>query len=62
MKEFAFDYSYWSHDGYDEDPSNGFMSPQPGSNYADQNKVFQDLVRISCADLISGSRGAEQRL
>jgi hypothetical protein len=43
VKEFAFDYSYWSHDGYNEEP-NGYMRPSPGTNYADQDKVFQDLV------------------
>lgn len=26
IKEFAFDYSYWSHDGFDEEP-NGYMTP-----------------------------------
>ncbi|CAI2379027.1 unnamed protein product [Moneuplotes crassus] len=42
-KKFYFDYSYWSHDGYTED-SEGILSPNgPGSNYADQDKVFNDL-------------------
>ena len=45
IKEFAFDYSYWSHDGYIEETYKGeFLRPQPGSRYADQNKVFADLV------------------
>ncbi|CDW74930.1 chromosome-associated kinesin klp1 [Stylonychia lemnae] len=42
VKEFAFDYSYWSHDGFDEE-ANGYMRPSSDSNYADQDKVFQDL-------------------
>ena len=40
-KKFTFDYSYWSHDGYNED-SNGLLVPTD-SKYADQNRVFQDL-------------------
>jgi len=39
VKQFAFDYSYWSHDGFDVEP-NGYMRPKPGSNYTDQAKVF----------------------
>ena len=33
-KKFAFDYSYWSHDGYKEE-SNGYLSPKD-RKYADQ--------------------------
>jgi hypothetical protein len=33
-KKFAFDYSYWSHDGYKED-ANGYLQ-STGSKYADQ--------------------------
>lgn len=45
IKEFAFDYSYWSHDGFiDETYKGEFMRAKPGSRYADQNKVFADLV------------------
>ena len=46
-KSFHFDYSYWSHDGFDAD-SNGLLTPQPGSNYSDQRKVFTDLVSDGC--------------
>ncbi len=41
-KTFAFDYSYWSFDGFEVKPD-GYYSPLPGSNYCDQNKVFDDL-------------------
>lgn len=33
-KRFAFDYSYWSHDGYVE-KEDGYLQPT-GSHYADQ--------------------------
>lgn len=33
-KEFAFDYSYWSHDGFSE-RADGYMEPK-NSKYADQ--------------------------
>lgn len=43
-KEFFFDYSYWSHDGFIEDPDSGMMVPDgPSSIYSDQRKVFNDL-------------------
>ncbi|XP_072169328.1 kinesin-like protein KIF28P [Diadema setosum] len=41
-KSFTFDYSYWSHDGFTEDDK-GILSAQPGSNYASQQNVFDDL-------------------
>ena len=34
QKKFAFDYSYWSHDGFKEE-SNGYLSPKE-PKYADQ--------------------------
>lgn len=35
-KKFAFDYSYWSHDGGEED-GDGYIAPAPGNNqFADQ--------------------------
>ncbi len=40
-KTFAFDYSYWSHDGYDTD-ENGAYVPS-SSRYVDQRKIFNDL-------------------
>ena len=36
-KKFAFDYSYWSHDGYKEQ-ANGYLEPVDGK-YADQVHV-----------------------
>merc|ERR1712235_5874 len=43
-KNFAFDFSYWSHDSF-VDRGDGYMDPKPGSNYASQQKVFDDLGR-----------------
>ena len=44
IKEFAFDYSYWSHDGFVEETHPGaYLKALPGSRYADQDKVFKDL-------------------
>ena len=43
-KEFAFDYSYWSHDEFVEDADSGMMvKDSPSSRYADQMSVFNDL-------------------
>lgn len=42
-KMFAFDYSYWSFDGFKQNPD-GYMAPDgPSSRYCDQKKVFNDL-------------------
>ncbi|XP_025115263.1 kinesin-like protein KIF28P isoform X3 [Pomacea canaliculata] len=41
-KKFSFDYSYWSHDGFKEQ-AGGILEPLPGSNYASQQIVFNDL-------------------
>ena len=40
--QFSFDYSYWSHDGFNTTPE-GILEPQPGSMYASQRIVFNDL-------------------
>ena len=40
-KRYSFDYSYWSHDGYNTEP-NGYLSPA-SSQYIDQNRVFDDI-------------------
>ncbi|XP_072032274.1 LOW QUALITY PROTEIN: kinesin-like protein KIF28P [Amphiura filiformis] len=40
-KEFNFDYSYWSHDGFKEE-GNGMLVPTE-TKYADQSTVFKDL-------------------
>jgi hypothetical protein len=44
-KTFNFDYSYWSHDGFVEDAETGLLKKKPGSAYADQEKVFNDIGR-----------------
>ena len=41
-KTFAFDFSYWSFDGFKAEP-NGYLSPVDDSNYCDQKRVFDDL-------------------
>lgn len=43
-RKFAFDYSYWSHDGFTEQ-EDGLLVPVKGSNYADQPRVFEELGR-----------------
>lgn len=40
-KTFAFDYSYWSHDGFEVDES-GYCRPLT-SKYADQQRVYEDV-------------------
>ncbi|XP_063871952.1 kinesin-like protein KIF28P [Scylla paramamosain] len=43
VKSFTYDYSYWSFDGYKEEPNGYFAKQSPNSNYADQNTVYNDL-------------------
>ncbi|CAG9327700.1 unnamed protein product [Blepharisma stoltei] len=44
IKEFHYDYSYWSHDGFNEDPTTGILTKaSPSSQYADQQTVFNDI-------------------
>ena len=38
-KRFAFDYSYWSHNGF-KTRSNGYFQPKKSSSYVDQVKFF----------------------
>ncbi|CAH1788618.1 unnamed protein product [Owenia fusiformis] len=40
-KNFTFDYSYWSHEGFKSN-ADGYLEPTD-SKYADQKKVFADL-------------------
>ena len=40
-KTFAFDYSYWSHDGFHLDDTG--LSIPDNDHYADQKRVFADL-------------------
>ena len=43
-RAFIFDYSYWSHDQFIEDPETGqFIKSDPSSKYADQAIVFNDI-------------------
>ncbi|CEM39802.1 unnamed protein product [Vitrella brassicaformis CCMP3155] len=40
-RKFAFDYSYWSHDGFETD-ENGYSFPV-NPKYADQHKVYSEI-------------------
>ncbi|XP_076815632.1 kinesin-like protein KIF28 [Clavelina lepadiformis] len=44
-KQFSFDYSYWSHDGYVVDQNGRLIQSEASSRYADQMTVFDDLGR-----------------
>ena len=44
-KEFTFDYSFWSHDGFDT-KEDGLMVPND-DRYADQNHVYSLVTHIS---------------
>ena len=41
-KQFTFDHSFWSHDGYVQTPYGKYVA-QPGSEYVDQQKVYDEL-------------------
>ena len=43
-RDFTFDYSFWSHDGYEE-LENGYMKSVDGK-YADQQTVYQALGQL----------------
>nr|XP_026689383.1 kinesin-like protein KIF28P isoform X2 [Ciona intestinalis] len=51
-KKFTFDYSYWSHDGYEEQDDGYYAPVDP--RYADQRKVFDDLGRGVLANAWEG--------
>lgn len=42
VKRFTFDFSFWSFDGFQVE-EDGYCSPLPGSNYKDQNYVFEKI-------------------
>mmetsp|Transcript_25485 Transcript_25485/g.4229 ORF Transcript_25485/g.4229 Transcript_25485/m.4229 type:complete len:111 (-) Transcript_25485:156-488(-) len=42
-REFNFDYSYWSHDGFTEQANGILVKDSEYSQYADQQSVFNDL-------------------
>jgi hypothetical protein len=44
IRQFVFDHSYWSHDGF-RVLENGYLAPMPDGIYADQKRVFDDLGR-----------------
>ena len=50
-KKFAFDYSYWSHDGFTEQP-NGYLTPKDAS-YADQVHVISVFHPLSITIVLS---------
>ena len=41
-RKFTFDYSFWSHDDFEVNEE-GLSVPTEGSNYADQNHVYEVL-------------------
>lgn len=43
VRKFAFDYSYWSHDGA-EKKEDGYFAPKPGSNYIGQVQKKNKLL------------------
>ena len=43
-KKFAFDYSYWSHDGFTEQ-GDGYLQPN-STNYADQVCILKLLLCV----------------
>ena len=45
-KIFAFDFSYWSFDGFKAEPS-GYLSPIDVSNYCDQKRVFVTVYLLN---------------
>ena len=53
MRRFTFDHSYWSHDGF-RVLDNGYFAPAPGSHYADQHRLFNDLGQQVLANAWAG--------
>eukprot|EP00050_Salpingoeca_kvevrii_P021558 m.112316 g.112316 ORF g.112316 m.112316 type:complete len:1027 (-) comp9395_c0_seq1:200-3280(-) len=51
-KKFTFDYSYWSHDGFEE-KDDGLLVPED-ERYADQARVFNDLGKGVLANAFEG--------
>lgn len=44
IRQFTYDYSFWSHDGYTEDPSSGALAKSDElSQYADQWSVYEAI-------------------
>ena len=57
-RTFTFDYSYQSHDGFEVD-DDGVSIPAPGSNYASQRMVFNDLGQGVLNNAFEGKTLAE---
>eukprot|EP00730_Choanoeca_flexa_P001208 TRINITY_DN10530_c0_g1_i1.p1 TRINITY_DN10530_c0_g1~~TRINITY_DN10530_c0_g1_i1.p1 ORF type:complete len:1028 (+),score=289.58 TRINITY_DN10530_c0_g1_i1:52-3135(+) len=55
-RAFAFDYCYWSHDGYEVD-GNGCLKPLPDSKYASQERLFDDLGAPMVQSSLDGFNG-----
>ena len=54
-RKFAYDKSYWSHDGFVTDPISGYQKAQsPASNYADQ-VIFRFTVVSQQKTLITNT-------
>ncbi|CAF4024613.1 unnamed protein product [Rotaria magnacalcarata] len=54
-KQFSFDYSYWSHDGFVELPSGILEADNSLSPYASQKHVFDDLGRDVLKNAFDGN-------
>lgn len=51
-KVFSFDHSFWSHDGYEEDPQ-GYLKPI-SSDFADQKSVYEKVGRTILDNALNG--------
>ena len=54
-RSFTFDYSYWSHDGFQEDDT-GYLAPV-ATNYADQVISYSASTRqtLDCHNILYGN-------
>ncbi|CAF4431541.1 unnamed protein product [Rotaria socialis] len=53
-KQFSFDYTYWSHDGFIQAPSAIFQGDDISSSYNSQRKLFDDFGRDLLKNAFSG--------
>ena len=53
-KTFAFDYSYWSHDGFKVDEEGWSVKENEKSNYASQRTVYDDIGEGILKDAFNG--------
>ena len=58
-KDFSFDFSYWSHDGFKD--VDGESQAVPGTHYATQRMVFNDLGREVLNSAYSGANALVTR-